>query len=74
MMDLLQAEQGVDGSTLLPPCSAAAGKSAGGEDDPAEPLISGRVAGRSVAVRHKSHTITTCGRTDHGSLIALIKP
>jgi hypothetical protein len=40
-MDLLQAEQGVDGSTLLPPRCAAAGKSAGGEGDPAEPFISG---------------------------------
>jgi hypothetical protein len=40
-MDLLQAERGVDGSTLLPPRSGAAGKSAGGEDDPAEPFISG---------------------------------
>jgi len=40
-MDLLLAEQGVDESTRLPPRSAAAGKSAGGEDDPAEPFISG---------------------------------
>jgi SRSO17 transposase len=72
-MDLLQAEQGVDGSRSFRRAAPLPTTPSAGEDDPraAYQRASG---GRSVAVRHKSHAITACGQADHGSLIALIKP
>jgi hypothetical protein len=52
-----------------------AGKSVGGEDDPAEPPIcQRRAAGSLVGRAAPLYGITTRERSVHASLIALVKP
>jgi len=74
MMDVGRAGDGSNSSGRAAARNVAAGKSVGGERPGKEPSIYQWQAAGSLGSRAApDYGITTCGRTDHASLIALIK-
>jgi len=73
-MDVGRAGDGSNSSGRAAARNVAAGKSVGGERPGKEPSIYQWQAAGSLGSRAApDYGITTCGRTDHASLIALIK-